>query len=252
MTTVRARHGADYDRFARVYHLHWGSHATQVYPILDHLVLGHLPRQSAILDLCCGTGQLAALLADKGWAVTGVDISEPMIEVARANAPGVEFQVGDARDDLPARDFSAVFSIYDSLNHLMTLDELVRVFGNVYAVLSPGGYFAFDLNMAEGYESRWRGTFAHVEDDHVCVVRSSHDVGERTGTMDITLFEPEGAEWTRTDLRLAQRWYARDHIMDALRTVGFSDIRSFDAGRPIVAGGPTSLGRMYFVARREQ
>ena len=252
MTTVRARHGADYDRFARVYHLHWDSHATQVYPILDHLVLGHLPRQSAILDLCCGTGQLAALLADKGWAVTGVDISEPMIELARADAPGVEFQVGDARDDLPARDFSAVFSIYDSLNHLMTLDELVRVFGNVYAVLSRGGYFGFDLNMAEGYASRWRGTFAHVEDDHVCVVRSSHDVGRRTGTMDITLFEPEGAAWKRTDLRLAQRWYARGDIVDALRRVGFSDIRSFDAGKPIVAGGPTSPGRMYFVARREQ
>ncbi len=40
--------------------------------------------------------------------------------------------------------------------------------------------------------------------------------------------------------------------MDALRMVGFSDIRSFDAGKPIVAGGPTSPGRTYFVARREQ
>ena len=33
----------DYDRFARVYDLHWGSYATRVYPILEHLVLRHLP-----------------------------------------------------------------------------------------------------------------------------------------------------------------------------------------------------------------
>ena len=62
MTSLRT--SSDYDRFARVYNLHWGSYAMRVVPILEHLVLRHLPEQAAVMDLCCGTGQLAARLSE--------------------------------------------------------------------------------------------------------------------------------------------------------------------------------------------
>ena len=55
---------SDYDRFAPVYNLHWGSYAELVLPILEHLVLRHLPEEAAVMDLCCGTGQLAARLCE--------------------------------------------------------------------------------------------------------------------------------------------------------------------------------------------
>ena len=246
----------DYDPFAQVYNLYWGSYATRVYPILDHLVLRHLPRQGAsqgdVLDLCCGTGQLAAKLTDEGYAVTGVDGSESMIEVARANAPDAEFIVQDARQALPPRDFAAAFSTFDSLNHLMTLEDLTQVFGNVHEVLSVGGYFAFDLNMAEAYETRWKGTFAYVEDDHVCVVRSVRNVARRIGSMELTLFQLGGGGWERADLSLAQRWYAEDDVLDGLRVAGFADTRSFSANEPIAEGCPPSQGRTFFVARRAE
>lgn len=59
MTSLRT--SSDYDRFARVYNLHWGSYAMRVVPTLEYLVLRHLPEQAAVMDLCCGTGQLARL-----------------------------------------------------------------------------------------------------------------------------------------------------------------------------------------------
>ena len=52
-----------YDPFARIYNQHWGHFATNAYPILEHLVLRDLPPGCAVLDLCCGTGQLAAKLS---------------------------------------------------------------------------------------------------------------------------------------------------------------------------------------------
>ena len=132
-----------YDPFARVYDRHWGFFATDVYPVLDHLVLGELPGGCAVLDLCCGTGQLAAELSRQGYLTTGLDGSEAMIEIARKNAPDVEFVVQDARDiALPGR-FSAVFSTFDSLNHVMSLDDLEQVFRSVFTVLEGGGYFRF-------------------------------------------------------------------------------------------------------------
>ena len=239
-----------YDPFARIYDRHWGFFATNVYPILDHLVLGKLSPGCAVLDLCCGTGQLAAELSRQGYVTTGLDGSEVMIEIARKNAPDVEFVVQDARDiDLPRR-FSAVFSTFDSLNHVMSLGELEQVFQGVFAVLEDGGYFVFDLNMEEGYRSRWRGSFAYVEGDHVCAGRSSHDANERIGRVDVTLFEPKGSGWERTDFSLTQRWYEESEIRERLRRAGVEELQSVDGNEPIVEGGASHEGRMFFVARK--
>ena len=137
----------------------------------------------------------------------------------------------------------------DSLNHVMRLDELEQVFRGVFAVLDGGGYFVFDLNMEEGFRSRWRGSFEFVEDDHVCVVRSSHDTNEKTGRLDVTLFELKGSGWVRTDFPLIQRWYEEREIRDLLRKVGFGELQSLDENEPILEGSMHE-GRMFFVARK--
>ena len=238
-----------YDRFARTYNRHWGTFATVVYPILKHLVLEHLPPRCAVLDLCCGTGQLAAGLSRRGYRTTGLDGSQEMIEIARMNAPEAEFVVQDARDiSLPSK-FEAALSTFDSLNHVMSLDELEQVFRGVFAVLEKGGYFVFDLNMEEGFRSRWRGSAGYVEDDHVVVIRKSHDANEKTGRFDITLFELDGSRWVRTDIPLIQRWYEEVEIKERLRKAGFEELQSFDVNELKVAG-PKSHGRMFFVGRK--
>lgn len=238
-----------YDPFARIYDRHWGAFATRVYPVLDHLVLKSLEPGCAVLDLCCGAGQLAAELSRHGYRTTGLDGSAAMIAIAKGNAPDADFVVQDARNvALPAH-FAAVLSTFDSLNHIMTLDELEQVFRSVFTVLDAGGRFVFDLNMEDGYRSRWRGSFAYVEEDHVCAVRSSHDANEKTGRLDVTLFEPGAAGWARTDFPLLQRWYEEPEIMDRLRNAGFEDVQSFDGNEPIV-GESLHEGRMFFVAAR--
>ena len=240
-----------YDPFAGMYNRHWGYFAEKIYPILDRLVLRDLPSGCSVLDLCCGTGQLAAVLSDKGYATTGLDGSEGMIEIARNNAPDVEFLVQDARSISLNREFSAVFSTFDSLNHVMSLDDLERVFRNVHRVLEDGGHFMFDLNMEEAYVSRWRGSFGIVEDDHVCVARSSRDEEKKIGRMDLTVFESEGTGWKRTDVALLQRWYPENDITQRLRSAGFEKIRTFDREDPILEGAQET-GRMFFVARKSQ
>ena len=54
---------SDYDAFAWTYNRHWGSFATRMVPVLEELVLNALPSRARILDLCCGTGQLAHALS---------------------------------------------------------------------------------------------------------------------------------------------------------------------------------------------
>ncbi|MDE0223709.1 MAG: class I SAM-dependent methyltransferase [Gammaproteobacteria bacterium] len=240
----------EYDPFARMYNLYWGTHATRMYTTLEHLVLRHLAGEGPVLDLCCGTGQLAARLVADGYQVIGIDGSESMIEIARDNAPTVQFLVQDVREPLPIRGFRAALSTFDSLNHLMTREDLTEVFRNVRDALAKGGLFAFDLNMADAYETRWKGTFAYVEDDHVCVARSSKDVERCIGNMELTIFELTRSGWERADVTLSQRWYAEEQVLEALRVAGFDAVHSLSANEPIAEGSPASQGRMYFVARR--
>lgn len=95
----------------------------------------HGDNKAAILDLACGTGDLTIALARKGWSLTGVDVSEGMVEKARQKCveKGVEasFEIASA-DSLPYDDgaFSAVaisFGIRNFDRRSECIDEIFRV-----------------------------------------------------------------------------------------------------------------------------
>lgn len=222
----------DYDDFAQAYNRYWGGYSVQIMPVLERLALDDCPPGASILDLCCGTGQLAKALAARGYRVTGVDGSEQMLRYARRNAPIAKFYCADARSfDLP-NEFAVVLSTYDSLNHLLALEDLASVFGNVYRHLQAGGSFVFDMNLDAGFRSRWVGSFNIVSDSPVVVVDSKYDQDEGLATMAMTLFAPvddDQSLWRRSDVTLTQRAYSVDELTTTLADAAFKDIEAFDA-----------------------
>ncbi|MVO99041.1 class I SAM-dependent methyltransferase [Paenibacillus lutrae] len=97
-------------------------------------LLGPVQGES-VLDLGCGTGSLSVELAELGADVTGVDLSETMIEQARLKYPGLRFEVGDMRSYRSHRPFDAVFS-NAALHWVPQADEAART---VAEALKPGG-----------------------------------------------------------------------------------------------------------------
>ena len=90
----------------------------------------------AVLDACCGTGDLAIAAARAGGRVTGLDFSEPMLERARRKAPEVEWIRGDLLE-LPFADAS-----FDSATvgfGVRNVDDLQRALSELRRVLGPGG-----------------------------------------------------------------------------------------------------------------
>jgi SAM-dependent methyltransferase len=216
-------------------------------PIVEQRVLPHVPQGGTILDLCCGTGQLAQDLTTRGYTVTGIDGSAEILTYARDRAPGVRFVRADARSfSLPSR-VDAVLCLYDSLNHSMHTADLGAAFGNVRAALRRGGPFLCDFNMQAGYEARWRGSFGLTADDHALIYRSSWDAASRVGRAAITMFRLQRKAWLRTDLTLHQRCYAEEEITGALRGAGFTDLAVFDAARDF--GMQAEVGRSFFFGR---
>ena len=141
-----------YDDFAYVYNRFWGNFPLEIMPILEELVLKDFPKNTRILDLCCGTGQLARALSDQGYEVTGIDSSEQMLKFARLNAPTVPFIPSDVRSFMLMARFNVAFSTFDSLNHIMELDELEQIFGHVYRQLETNGVFIFDMNQKSRFQ----------------------------------------------------------------------------------------------------
>jgi SAM-dependent methyltransferase len=239
---------SEYDRFAWFYNKYWGGeYSRPALSIYNILLFPHLPDGCRILDLCCGAGQIAEGLTERGYRVAGVDGSEAMLEFARANAPDAEFIRADARDfHLPYK-FHAVISAFDSLNHVMELEELKTVFRNVFAAMEDDGLFLFDLNLEDESEMLG-GSLEMIEDDHVCVVRATYKPQEKLKRYDVTMFMLEDASWRRSDLTLFQRYYAPHDVIAALAECGFSRVKTYDARREF--GFTISDGRMFYLARK--
>ncbi|WP_338325944.1 methyltransferase domain-containing protein, partial [Thermomonospora catenispora] len=113
-----------------------------------------------IIDLGCGTGTLAAAIAERGATVLGIDGSPEMIAQASATYPDLNFAVGDAHTFTTSEPYDAVAS--NAALHWMTRDP-DAVLKAVHAALRPGGRFVAEMggagNCAEliaAMQTAWR------------------------------------------------------------------------------------------------
>ncbi len=93
-----------------------------------------------ILDVGCGTGELSRLLAERGAVVTGIDISTPMIEAARARVSGsAKFEVADASEYRNPIPFDCAASRFG----VMFFEDPAKAFATIRGNLSEDGRLVF-------------------------------------------------------------------------------------------------------------
>jgi len=143
------------------------------------LLVNAAPTAHSLLELGCGTGAHAAELAALGYSVTGVDLSEGMLEAARTRkttlpeplAGRLSFEPGDARTVRLERKFDAVISLFHVMSYQTTNEDLGAAFATVREHLVPGGVFVFDC---------WYGPAVLAQRPAVAVKRLSDDCTEVT------------------------------------------------------------------------
>lgn len=110
-----------------------------------------LPQGSSVLDLCCGMGRHSLALADAGYKVTGVDLSNVLLREARAaDSEGrVSWHQGDMREVPLDESYDAVMNLFTSFGYFEKDEEQLKVLKEIYRLLKPGGRFIIDyLNPA--------------------------------------------------------------------------------------------------------
>lgn len=164
------------------------------------------PEARSLLELGCGTGRHAARLSGLGFAVTGVDRSEGMLEQARLSGPGCRFLAGDIRELSLGQRFDAVISLFHVMSYQTSDADLGAALACASAHLAPGGLLLFDFwhgpavlktppevrvkQMAdERVAVTRRADPVHHETRHVVDVHFTVDIREQCGARAETLRE---------------------------------------------------------------
>jgi len=107
-----------------------------------------------LLDVACGTGLSFVSLLERGWTVTGCDISPAMLELAREKAgEEADLLVADMRNLPDLGEFDLIWAINDPLNYLLSVEELEATFRGMRRNLAAGGIVLFDINTLVTYRN---------------------------------------------------------------------------------------------------
>jgi len=221
----------DYDRF-----VNWEERLAYELPFIVRELQAVEARR--VLDAACGTGMHAIALAQRGYEVTGADLSEPMIRRARENAAaaGVEarFVVAGFGELLEkvGGGFDALLCLGNSLPHVLTTDALHATLADFAAVLRPDGLLLiqnrnFDAVMAA--RERWMPPQAHGEGGREWLFVRFYDFNP-DGTLTfnvVTLRRDQGGEWTQQVEATALRPLLRVELLEAVEAAGFGDIACY-------------------------
>ncbi|NLN54859.1 MAG: class I SAM-dependent methyltransferase [Clostridiales bacterium] len=201
---------ADYDKYAAF--------------VKDAFSLSAIPVKE-VLDLGCGTGEMAVRLADMGYSVTALDISAEMLSVLTDKIKG--------RDILPVfQDMinidlygtvAGCISAFDSLNYLLNAKDLEKAFAGVGKFMEKGGVFVFDINTSYAYEKVYAdNSYVYETENSMLVWRNCYNRNTRKCHFYLTEFElSDDGRYFRTDAVHVQKNHSLRTIKTAADKAGF-------------------------------
>ena len=209
----------------------------------------------SVCDMGCGTGTLTRMMSERGFDMIGVDLSQDMLAVALDK----QYSLDDIDDDIEERglldseykndilyicqDMSelsllepvdAVYSVCDSINYLITDEDMSSCFKNVYNNLNKDGLFIFDFNTVYKYETVIGDTtIAENRENESFIWENYYSSEDHINEYDVTFFvrdEYNGDEdmfrrFTETHL---QRGYELSEMKIFAKKAGFKYVTSLD------------------------
>ena len=240
-----------YDRFTMdVDYPHWADYLEK------HFAKSKLPIRT-VLDLACGTGSLTCLLAERGYDMSGVDLSPEMLAVAMekgrelaVEAPLFLCQSMDKLDLYGTID--ACVCCLDSVNYVTSPKKLQKAFERVHLFLMPGGLFLFDINTPEKLLGLDGQVFLDETEDTYCVWRAEYSKRRRVCSyfMDLFRLDEETGLWERGEELHEEYAYTPEELVQYLTEAGFRDIRQY--GNLKMRAPKQGEDRIFFVARKDK
>ena len=247
--------------FAKVYNARWGAFTDALAPKIESLFAAcrtELGLSRTLVDLCCGTGNLAAYLLEKGYAVQGIDLSPSMIEYAvQRNRAHVEsgrasFAVGDVASTTLIRKVSYATCLYDAINHLPSTEAIDSCIRGTFASLDAKGVFLFDINTAHALR-RWNNFSVQEDDDIYISTRGVFDPSmDRAYTQISGFIRIEDGQYERFSETVYNLVLSVRDLLSSVKNAGFASVHCASAeDLSVPVEDPESLRRAFFVCKKE-
>jgi SAM-dependent methyltransferase len=145
---------------------------------VDHLIRKYDVNSKTLLDIGCGTGKHANLMAEKGYRVNGIDLSENMLSEAMASfGDKLLLSKGDIRNFKLDKSFDIITSLFHVISYQTRNSDLYNSFQSVYNHLNDGGYFIFDCWYGPGVLSDHpKVKVKRMSDDELDIIRIAEPV----------------------------------------------------------------------------
>ena len=183
-----------------------------------------------VLDLACGTGTIACLLAQRGYQVTATDGSEEMLTQAMQKAAALDGQPPlFLYQSMPRlrliEPVDTVVSTLDSLNYLTRERDIRQTFCRVHRWLKDGGQFIFDVNTPYKLRRMDGQMYMDETEESFCVWRTFFSERTQVCTYQVDLFRLNGdGTWDRDFEEHRERAWSEAQLRQFLAEAGFQNV----------------------------
>jgi SAM-dependent methyltransferase len=209
-----------------------------------------------LLDLACGTGELSCRFAMQGYQVTGVDLSEDMLAVAMAKVEEEGLRIPFFQQNMAELEimdkFNFITIFCDSINYLLSEQEVLQTFEGVANHLTEDGLFLFDVHTEHKMENIFKDqTFTHIDED-ICYIWNCFQ-GEFPLSVEheLTFFvsDSSGKKYDRVEEYHYQRSFPIQQYISWLDLAGFETLHMLG---DLENQPPTEKSeRVLFIARKK-
>lgn len=213
--------------------------------------------KNLVVDLGCGTGTLTHLMYKKGYDMIGIDVSDSMLDVAQKKRDDKEYDILYINQDMRDLDLystvGTVYSVCDSVNYILSDEELVRTFKLIEKFLYPGGLFMFDFNTVYKYSNiLGDSTIAENREDCAFIWENYYDDENSINEFDVNIFieQSESGLFKRFVETHYQKGYTLAQMEGFLKEAGFNILIEKDSD---TREEPTDESqRIFIVAKKSE
>jgi SAM-dependent methyltransferase len=185
-----------------------------------------LPPGARVLDLACGHGRHAIPLAERGFDVTGFDLSELFLERARAEAKACGVAVRWLRGDMRAlpfeAEFDAVINIFTAFGYFADEKDDVETLRRVRRALVPGGRFLLETLHRDSLAARFRPQLEYTTSSGALIRRDYRwDLARDVIDDRVSIVRPDGS---RAEYASSLRVRTLQQLLGLVRTAGLEPV----------------------------
>lgn len=184
-----------------------------------------------ILDLGCGTGDIAYLFAKENYDMIGVDISHDMLNIAKENNSheNILYLNQDMREFELYGTVDVIYSSLDCINYITDKRDLKKVFKLCHNYLNPQGLFIFDINTEHKFKNILDNkTYIYDNENAYLIWQSEYDKKRKLCTFFLDMFYKENDIYKRFYEEQEQRAYSVNELVETAEKNGFEVLGIYD------------------------